>query len=128
MPDLQEMLYLRQLLAGGQAWLQLGLLLFLFGVLLFKPERIRLPGLFQWAWMLFALSVMVPPLLTFCVWLFQLTGARSTRSGGPASLLLAVEVASGPVLLGLSLIFAFLALSPRSRPDPRLGPTKHPLE
>jgi hypothetical protein len=128
MPDLQEMLYLRQLFAGGQAWLQLGFLLFLFGVLLFKPERIRLPGLFQWAWMLFALSVMAPPLLTFCVWLFQVTGAPSARSGGPTSLLLALEIASGPVLLGLSLIFAFLALSPIPRPGPRLGPTKHPLE
>ena len=66
MRDLEQLVFLRQFLGSGQAWLQVGFLLCLFAVLLFRPERIRSPGLFRWAVLLFALSVVVPHVLTFC--------------------------------------------------------------
>ena len=125
----EELFFLRQLLGGGQGWLSFGLLLCLFGVLLFRPERIRSPELFRLAWLFFALSIIVPPVLMSCLSFFQFTGGPSFRSPrGMSSLLLTVQGASGPLLLGLSLIFAFLALSPRRGARHGESPVKHPLE
>lgn len=130
MQDMQQLLYLRELFGGGQGWLQVGFLLCLFGVLLFRREAIRYPGWFICAWLLFALSVMVPHLLTFWLGFLQfINDGSSFRSGrGAASLLVTFQVASGPVLFGLSLIFAFLALRPGPRPQRSGGPPRHPLE
>ncbi len=129
MRDLEELYFLKQFLGTGQGWLTVGFLLCLFAVLLFKPERIRSAGLFAWAWLLFALSIIAPPVLTFCLQFLQIVDGSPSRPGGEiGSLLLALQGVSGPVLFGLSLMLAFLALNPSSRPRSHMGPTKHPLE
>jgi hypothetical protein len=125
----EELFYRGLLLGGGHGWLSFAFLLCLFGVFLFRPERIRSPELFRLAWLFFALSIIVPPVLMSCFSFFQFTGSSSFRSPrGMTSLLLTVQGTSGPLLLGLSLIFAFLALSPRSRTRHGESPVKHPLE
>ena len=130
MQELQQLLYLKQFLGGGgQGWLLFGFLLCLFAVLLFRPERIRSAGLFGWACARFALSVIAPPVLTYCYgYLQNIEGTSSRPGGGAMSLWLPVQQLAGPLLFGLSLIFGLLALMPRSAPQSRPGPTKHPLE
>ena len=130
MRDVQELFYLRQLLGSGQGWLQVGFLLCLFAVLLFRPERIRSPALFRLAFLLFVLSVIVPQVLTSCFGFLQfISGGSSFRPGREAtSLLVTLQSTSGPLLFGLSMILAFLALSPSSPPQRRVSPVKHPLE
>lgn len=130
MRDVQELFYLRQLLGSGQGWLQVGFLLCLFAVLLFRPERIRSPALFRLALLLFVLSVVAPHVLTFCFGFLQFIDDdySITFGRGANGLLVTLQGASGPILLGVSLILAFEALSPGSPPQRRVSPTKHPLE
>lgn len=130
MRDMEQLFYLRQLLGSGQGWLQVGFLLCLFAVLLFRPERIRSPALFRLALLLFVLSVIVPHVLTFCFAFLQYIHDDFSITFGKGSnwLLVTLQGASGPILLGLSLILAFEALSPGSPPQRRASPVKHPLE
>lgn len=128
-----ELFLLQQLFGGGnaQGWLAAAYLLGLIAVLAYRPERIRMPGLFRWACVLFALSVMVPPMLTGMFTLLQSIGKSAFRpsrgSGDFWVYLYPMLNASGPVLLGISLICALVALSPGPRSRALPQPPRHPL-
>ena len=117
---------------GGLVWLQAAYLLGLIAVLAFRPERIRLPGLFRWACILFALAVMVPPVLTALLGLLQTIGGGAYRPmrgpGDVFTILIPVINAAGPVLLGASLLCALIAVSPAGRLQGPSQPARHPLE
>jgi len=129
----QELLYLRQLLGNsGQGWLQVTLLGFLFLVLVFRPERIYNRSLFRVACLLFALSVIVPPVLTLSVSLLADGAVSSSRnyrgmmSQAPHMLSLTATLES--VLFGTSAMCGLLSLIPgRERKSP-LEAAKHPLD
>ena len=129
----QEILFLKQLLGGGgEGWLQAAYLLGLIVLLAYRPERIRLPGLFRWACVLFALSVMVPPALTGLFGFLEGIAGNAfapTRGAGSAwTFVLLLLNATGPVLLGISLICALVAVSPGPQYPAPLQPPRHPLE
>ena len=106
----------------------------LFVMMLFRPERIRNPWLFQWAGLFLAFSVIAPPVLWLCIRLFagdmSVAGPRRSMPGGGglASLLSSVQMASGPTLLGLGIICGVFALGPRAGDASRAQPPRHPLE
>jgi len=128
-----ELFILQQLFGGGngQGWLAAAYLLGLIAVLAYRPERIRLPGLFRWACVLFALSVMVPGVLRGLFFFLQGISSSAFRSSrGPGDFwtyLYPVLNASGPVLLGVSLICALVAVSPGPRYPGPPQPPRHPL-
>jgi hypothetical protein len=133
--NILEMMYLGQMIGGqGLAWVQVSLLACLFAMMLFRPERIRNPWLFQWAGLFLAFSVIAPPVLWLCTRLFapdmSVVGPpRSSLGGGSmASLLSSMHMASGPTLLGLGIICGVFALGPRAGDAPRPQPPRHPLE
>jgi hypothetical protein len=132
--EIYEMMYLSQMVGGqGLAWVQVSLLACLFAMMLFRPERIRNPWLFQWAGLCLAFSVIAPPVLWLCSRIFvpdmSVVGpARSMPGSGLASLLSSMHMASGPTLLGLGIICGVFALAPRAGDAPRSQPPRHPLE
>jgi hypothetical protein len=130
---MRDEFYLLQQLFGGnaQGWLAAAYLLGLIAVLAYRPERIRLPGLFRWACVLFALSVMVPPMLMALFAFLQSVGSsaygRSPGLGASWTFLYPLVNGSGPVLLGVSLICALIAVSPGPRYPGPPQPPRHPL-
>lgn len=129
----QELLYLRQLLGNsGQGWLQVTLLGFLFLVLVFRPERISNRSLFRVACLLFALSIIVPPVLTFSVSFLTDVATPSQRNYGgmmgESPLMWSLTRALETVLFGTSAMCGLLSLIPgRERKSP-LEAAKHPLD
>jgi len=128
-----ELFWLQQLFGDkGQGWLAAAYLLGLIVVMAYRPERIRLPGLFRWACILFALSIMVPPVLSGMFNLLRGIGQGALgRPRGPSDLwtiLYPLLNAAGPVLLGISLICALVAISPGPRYPAPPQPPRHPLE
>jgi len=130
MPD--EFLYLKQLFGGaGEGWFDVTLLASLFLVLIFKPERIENRALFRTACLLFALAIVVPPVLRLCVTLLagslqsspQPYRSMSTESSIVFSLLNTVK----PALLGSSVLCGLLSLMP-GKTRQRIEAARHPLE
>ena len=138
---MQEALYLRQMFGGGgSGWVQAVLVLCLFLVVLWKPERIRVPALFKMACMLLALSVVFPELLNSCMWFWNLMfpGSQGSRgamggilgrgsSGGPG-LLFIISGLSGPVLTSLTLICGLFSITPATGRAALPMRPRHPLE
>ena len=129
----QELLYLRQLFGNsGHGWLQVTLLGFLFLVLIFKPDRIVNRSLFRIACFLFALSVILPPLVTLSTSLLagdtasSYSRSRAMMSGSP--LMMSLSSSLGPVLFGISALCGLLSLIPDRERQNQLEVTKHPLE
>ena len=134
---MQEMMYISQLtqmFGGGHVWLQLGYLVCLFAVLLFRPERIQRPRVFNYAWAALGMSIILPPSLMV---LLSYIGEsnRSGRGGLPRidqfSGVVLMASASGPVLFGASVLLGFAALAPprvNQIRRPPTQPTTHPLD
>lgn len=129
----QELLYMRQLLGGGgQGWLQVTLLAFLFLILVFKPERIERPGLFKVACLLFVLSIVLPSVVTMSLSLVA-GGAMSSyfRGSGMASevpILVSLITLFEPALLAASVMSGLMALFPVRGSHSTTKPARHPLE
>lgn len=133
-------LFLRQLLVGGGLGVlsggglglaQVAVVIGLFLAAIYQPERILSRGLFRWACVLLALSFIVPTLLNALI--LPLSGGpipmRGGGSGtGPWLLIITLSSAIGPVLFGLSLVFALFAMVPRRSAESRVEPPRHPLE
>jgi len=125
-----EYLFLQQLLGSVIGFGQATLMASLFLVLVFRPERIRHRGLFSLACWLFALSVLIPPVINLLLGALGgglLANPRNLSGTGGYGLVLAVAMGCGPILFGLSLLMALLALRPGPPPGP-FQPPKHPLD
>lgn len=99
-------------------------------IVIFKPERIQSPTLFRWATTLAALSILLPPVLTFFFNVTVSTGGGGRNADDISALVMMLGSTSGPVLLGLSVLAAFASLRPRPAPyvsKPQV-PEKHPLD
>jgi len=133
---MNELYYLRQMLmGGGTVWLQAGLMICLFFIMAFRPERVRFPTLFRWSCTLLVLSLIVPPLLEFGVGHFIGPMSRSTRfsSADGGQWLMVLPSLSGIVLFALSLMSGFAAVSvvpqqDRQSTPERREPRNHPLD
>jgi hypothetical protein len=128
----QEFTYLQQILGSVFGLGQATLMASLFIVLVFRPERIRSRRLFSLACWLFGLSVLLPPILnallgTVGAGVFTVARGNFPGSGG-LGLVFVLAMGLGPVLFGLSLLFALLALVPGPRQESPFQPPKHPLE
>ena len=122
----QEMLFLQQYFAVP--WAAIALLVCLFLTLVLRPERILHRGMFQAACWLLALSIIVPAALNALVMLVSLT-AQNLRPGRTEWMwLVSLVHSSGPVLIGLGVLFGLLALVPRWTSGTPQQPTRHPLE
>ncbi len=132
---MQDFLYLKQLLDNGQGWLQVALLTGLFVAVVFRPERIRNEMFFRLSWLFLALSVVIPAVLICTMALLSDVDivSRARPRNPEISYLPALINVSGPVCLGLSIVFGFLSLGIRpakrsSRTPTRQTPPRHPME
>lgn len=133
---MNELFYLRQMLmGGGTIWMQAGLMVCLFFIMAYKPERVRFPTLFRWSCTLLVFSLIAPPLLEFGLGNFMGPMFRSTRFSSPdgGQWLMMLPSLSGIVLFALSLMSGFAAVSvmpqqARQSTPERQEPRKHPLD
>ena len=130
---MQELVYSGQLFAAaGHGWLEAAMLVFLFLVPVFQPERIQNRNLFRTACLLFALSIMVPPIVTTALSLFAQSAVPSSQGFGgmmvKSPLVVSLIIMMGPVLLGASVICGLLAVIPKPHAQRAMEPVRHPLE
>lgn len=111
---------------GGGGWLQSGgwlhvvFLAFLLAVPIFRPERIRVVASYRRAFVCFALSIIAPSAVSI------LMMSLVSPGGGPGGGLSGIPTfqlfsAAGPVLFGISLIFAMKAIVPGFIPPQNSG-------
>jgi len=124
----QELIYLQQLLSGGTGWTQATLLASLFLVLIFRPDRIRSRTLFYVACWCFGLSLLISPTLNVLVSVLGTSPFGGPRGPGGSPLVALVAYLSGPVLFGLAVLLALLALVPGPGQATQFQPPRHPLE
>jgi len=110
-----------QLLGGGLAgmggvWLKVVFLAFLMAIPVFRPERIKTLGLYRRACVCFGISVIIPGAASLLTIAAVLPGAGPGLNNGSATLfgpgLVQMLNAGGPILFGLSIIFALKAIVP----------------
>jgi hypothetical protein len=128
----REDVLMMQLLGGGGGgvagwlqsggWMQVVFLAFLLAVPILRPERIRVVAWYRWAYVFFALSIVAPSAASFLIMTVISPGGVS-GSGVPGLQTLQLFNAAGPVLFGLSLIFAMKAIVPGFIPPRSAGPT-----
>ncbi|MBN2577718.1 MAG: hypothetical protein JXB10_01910 [Pirellulales bacterium] len=132
MPTPDKLMLYRQVLGTtGDVWLAVMLLVGLFLVLIFRPERVRQWGLFQIACWLLALSVMIPPVLNVLVALTESSSSPpwgSRSSLGRFNVIISCVYLVGPFLQGLGILFGLLSLIPTRPASTPQAPVKHPLE
>ena len=131
---MNELMLLRQLF-GESGWLQPVFLLGLFAALLFRRDCITSPGKFKLAYVLFALSLILPavvgPVLGSAGYQSMarmFAGRAYTVQSDVGFTLSVISTAGGPTLFGLSIIFALASMMPRKPPPPPAPPAKHPLD
>jgi hypothetical protein len=110
------------LLSGG--WLQVVYLAFLLAVPVFRPERIRVVSSYRGASLCFALSIIVPSVVS--VLMMNLASQAGGRGGGQFGMETFQQAfqlinAAGPVLFGISLILAMKAIIPGFIPPQNSG-------
>jgi hypothetical protein len=128
---MSDFLVMQQLLSGGgRGWSEAALLIGLFLVLIWQPERIRRLGLFQIACWLFALSFLVPSTFNLLVATEALASAPQYRpsSGSLWPGALTSVYSLGTVFFGASVICALLAILPDAARANPVEPARHPLE
>ena len=131
-------LYFMQLLsqASQPSWMSVIYLCGLFAICLWQPQRVRSPFWFRWGCTLFALSIIVPPIMQACLaaagietMVLPMDFRRSSMQEVEWLVILARTI--GPVLFGLSLMATFAAITPRPAvvvPRPAESPAPHPLD
>jgi len=111
----RDELFLMQLLNGGLTtsggWLQVIFLAFLLAVPILWPGRIRVTSAYRRAFIWFALSIVAPSVGSI---LMTSLVSQDQFSGGGFGATQAYQLAgaAGPVMFGISLIFAMKAVVP----------------
>ncbi len=126
-----EILFLQQILGAVSGLGHAALLTGLFIVVVFRPERIRSRTLFYLACWSLALSILLPSLFSLLLGAAGagfLAGPRGYPPPSGLSLGFILAIGCGPVLYGLSVLLALLALVPGPRTQSPFQPPKHPLE
>jgi hypothetical protein len=126
----QELLMLRQLLGQTSPnYAQVAMLIGLLLVVIYRPERIRLHGMFRAACALLAISLVLPPLVAAAVGLLATTASSMARSTGSDYMMLAglLNVVE-PALVAISIFLGIYSLLPPLQHDDRAGPAHHPID
>jgi hypothetical protein len=127
-----ELFFLQQLFGGaGASWVSTVLLICLFVVLAFRPERIHNLGLFRLACVLLALAIAMPPLVSLAVVFSQNTSGSSGRPFSPMSGMawaLQLAHACGPVLTGGGVLCGLFSMIASERREAPAQPVRHPLD
>ncbi len=124
-----ELFFLRQFLTPNYA--QLAMLVGLLLVVIYRPERICLPGMFRLSCVLLAVSVFVTPIASGIVTSMMATsrnGMYNSGSQGEFAMLFSLVQVIEPILVALSICFGLFSLLPSSRGQGRSGPRQHPLD
>jgi hypothetical protein len=98
-----------------------------FLVILFRRDQIISPYMFRVSIILFVLSFILPVLMTGILQ-YTASGSRGgfLQAGSPGALLPMMMTATGPVLLGLAVVFCVLSLLPQHSRYP--GPPERPQQ
>jgi hypothetical protein len=134
-----EQFLMTQIFGGGLAgaasgWLQVVFLAFLIAIPVFRPESIKTVAMYRRACLCFGISIIVPGAVSVLMMAAMLPTAGAGGYGNSGSPLLIGQGmvrmlhAGGPILFGLSVIFALKAVVPgfippvSSRPSRQLYP------
>jgi len=124
-----ELLFLRQFFSQlGPNYAQVTMLVGLLLVVIYRPERIYLPGMFRLSCVLLAVSVLVTPITSAIMNMMTLVSGSGMGRSSPAALLLSLVQLIEPILVALSICFGLFSLLPSSRDRSRSGPRQHPLD
>lgn len=107
------------LFTSGKSWISAVLLAFLFAVAVFRPERIINAKALRKAFVFLALSIVLPSLGYMLVLLaaFGTSPSGISRAGsGIPVLIMQFFNNAPPILLGISILFAMVAVVPRFIP------------
>ncbi len=120
-----EMMFLRQMLAGGSAnYLPIAMLSGLLLAAIFRPKQIRCLGMFRTACVLLAVSVGLGPTLLACM----VSLGMPNNMGGVPSLAYPIIEAVGSVLLAISICLGIFSLLPSSDGEYETLAPKHPMD
>jgi hypothetical protein len=127
MRDAMEVMMYRQFFGVGESWTQAVFLAGVFLVILFRRDQIISPYMFRVSIILFVLSFILPVLMTGILQ-YTASGSRGgfLQAGSPGALLPMMMTATGPVLLGLAVVFCVLSLLPQHSRYP--GPPERPQQ
>ncbi len=134
---MEQLLLWRQLFSDSSAYMQIALMLCLFLVIVFKPERIRFPTRMKWSFLLLVAAVLSPTLMNLFLRIAaagdMISFSQSSfRGQGSDSWLLQLPGLVGPMMLASSILMGFSSLwigtaeaQAANKPTP---PPKHPLD
>jgi hypothetical protein len=126
-----ELLMLRQIFSQlVPNYAQVAILVGLLLVVIYRPERIRLLGMFRFSCVMLALSIVVPPAVSATLsFLVSIGGSsRSSSSAGDYMILVNLLGTIEPALVAASLCLGIFSLLPARRSADRTGPARHPLD
>ena len=134
---MQDFMMMREMFgSNGMDWLAIALMLSLFAICVFKPERIRKRLVFRWACILLAFSIIAPHLTRVALQSMQMgivgSGRINMYSDPTLGSAYAFTAALRPCCLAASVLLGLMAISPRTNPKGKraevVAPAKHPLD
>ncbi len=126
----QELLMLRQFLGQfSPNYAQVAMLIGQLLVVIYRPERIRLLGMFRTSCVLLAISLVLPALVASAIGLFAASMSGMARSTGSDYMMLAglLNVVE-PAIVAISICLGIFSLLPPLQQADRPGPAHHPID
>lgn len=126
-----ELIFLQQLFGGaGTNWVSGLLLLCLFVVLAFRPERIHHRWLFRFACVLLALAIAMPPLVSLAVVFSHSVASYGWSSSSLSGMVWTLQLANacGPVFAGGGVLCGLFSMIAPGRAEAPAKPMRHPLD
>jgi hypothetical protein len=107
-----------QLFGSGELWLNVAFLVCMFAVVIFRPQQVGNSGLYRMAYILFALSLIIPAVAQGIITLASLE-RRDFNRGAEISLTVIIPIVNviGKILFGIAVICGLSSLRLRSRHD-----------
>jgi hypothetical protein len=120
---------LRQLLGQlSPNYAQVAMLVGLLLVVIYRPERIRLLGMFRASCVCLAVSIVLPPLVGAIVGLLVPAMSGMPRNSSDFMILIGLLNVVEPALVAISICLGIFSLLPLLRRTTAPGPAQHPVD
>jgi hypothetical protein len=124
-----DALILRQILGQTSPnYVQVAMLVGFLLVVIYRPERIRLLGMFRASCVLLAISIVLPPLVGAVIGFFAAMQAGSGRNGSDSIIYVGLLNVVEPALVATSVCLGIFSLLPPLRQSETRGPAHHPFD
>jgi hypothetical protein len=124
-----ELLALRQIFSQlTPSYCQVATLVGLLLVAIYRPERIRLLGMFRLSCVMLGLSIVAPALTSAFVTLLMTATSGSRSPGSEYMILFNLLNAIEPALTASSVVLGIFSVLPATGSIQGIGPARHPLD